>query len=336
MKIAVVGKKNYLYWDSHVVSALKEMGHEVYHFQINERPLSINMSRTVMKVFSGKKKARSLSDQWHANILLNKLNEFSPELIIYVSSFFIPLEYYDILQDVTSKPILFGWDGDGGAANPMNHMYSKYFDVMYETEKLYCDKNELGFKKMVHLPFCINPAIHKNFNRSREDKIYFCGAWSEERDEIITSLSDFPVVLKGWGWKNLSKIGKKFEIYNGTVDIYDQVKDYNKYSIVLNKHQAINHVNALNMRTFEAAGCGALVLHDDRQELESVYANNEEMIVYSRDNLHLQAEKIFSNNSYMSSIAKAGEKRTLNEHTYLHRLHQMLKEYDMIKASSRS
>lgn len=39
MKIALIGKKNHLYWDYHVKMALEELGHEVFHFQINYRKL---------------------------------------------------------------------------------------------------------------------------------------------------------------------------------------------------------------------------------------------------------------------------------------------------------
>jgi len=41
MKIAVVGKNNFLHWDDYVSEAFEQLGHDVYHFQINKRTFLI-------------------------------------------------------------------------------------------------------------------------------------------------------------------------------------------------------------------------------------------------------------------------------------------------------
>ena len=130
MKIAVIGKKNHLYWDIHVKEAFKELGFEVFHFRINERPLYINILRVLGKTI----KKKELSDELLANYLKKQLKTFKPDLIFFVSAFFIPIQYYQILKEL-NIPII-AWDGDGGPSYEKNKIYVPYIDVLFESELL--------------------------------------------------------------------------------------------------------------------------------------------------------------------------------------------------------
>jgi len=321
-KIAIIGKASYLYWDNHVVDAFTSLGLNVMHFQVNTRPMHIQVTRGLAKAFLGGKLGKNMTNRWHAGVLLEKLEAFRPDVIFYVSTMFIPMEYFEILGRLTFKPRVIGWDADGGPGYERNVKYVPYLDTLFESEQQYCDTNSLGFRKMVHLPFCANPEVHRNFFQQRENKIYFCGSWTAERDPIITALSDFPLVLKGWRWENLSKKGKKFEIVNGTVDIHQQVKDYNRYAMVINKHQSVNnHFAALNMRTFEAPACGALLLNDWRGGLSDYFTEGEEIAVYrSVEQLGELCESLLSDSKNTARMAGNGYERTIREHTYRQRM----------------
>ena len=39
----------------------------------------------------------------------------------------------------------------------------------------------------------------------RENKVYFCGALTKERNEFFSNLINYDMVLKGWNWNKLSK-----------------------------------------------------------------------------------------------------------------------------------
>jgi len=323
MKIAVLGKKNYLYWDSHVMDAFNKLGHDVKSFQINFRPFVIQTVRGLMKPF-GKKKAQQLTDFLHAKHIVQELNHFKPDLIFITSAFFVSLEYYIELNKIVSKPIICAWDGDGGADCLAQSCYVDFIDILFESEYSYTMQNKLGFKNIVHLPFAANPTVHKVLNLERKNTIYFCGAWSLERDEVITSI-DYPINLRGWNWKKLSHKSKFCNIKSGTVDIIEQVKDYNSNIAVLNKHQAINHIDALNMRTFEAPACGALLINDYRKELPYMYDLNKEVCVYhNKEDLNEIITHLKSSPKDFEKIRVSGYRRILNEHTYVHRMKKVI------------
>lgn len=326
-RIAIIGKKNYLYWDSHVADAFKELGHEVIHFQINNRSWDTQLLRGITKGLLGKKIGNSLTDKLHANDIKKRLITFKPDLIFFNSAFFIPEIFYEVAKELPNKPIIAAWDGDGGAYNILNKKYSQLIDILFETERIYCEQNLLEVQKIFHLPFCINPRIHKNKYQQRSDSIYFCGAWSPVRDASICAIKDFPIDLKGWNWKNLSCTSSSIKIQNGTVDMQYQVKDYNSALMVLNKHQEVNHIQALNMRTFEVPGCGALLINDYRDELPMFYDIGNEILAYKDDNeLKNIVSWVFDNKNQAQKIAEEGYQRTIREHTYQHRMEVVLRE----------
>ena len=323
MKIAVLGKKNYLYWDSHVVEAFKCLGHSVKSFQINSRPFLIQAFRGILKPVN-KKKAQQFSDLLHAKQIVQELNYFQPDLVFITSAFFVSLEYYTHLKEITSHPLIYAWDGDGGADCMINSRYTEFIDILFESEYNYTIQNKLSFKNIVHMPFAANINVHAQLNLKRKDAMYFCGAWSQERDEIITSIN-YPMTLKGWNWRRLSKKQKFYSISEGTVDIIQQVKDYNSHIAVLNKHQAINHIDALNMRTFEVPACGALLVNDFRKELPYMYELDKEVCVYrNTEELNEIINRLKTSPQDFEKIITAGYKRTLNEHSYLHRMKKVL------------
>lgn len=327
LKFAVVGKLNHLYWDSHVVSALKELGHAVFHFQINKRPLHVQFARGVAKGVMGDQIGNTLTNRWHAKLLAQQLEKFRPDVVFYVSGMFIPIEYYEIINSLSFKPTVIAWDGDSGVSYECNKKYVSYIDIVFQCDKFYCKNNLLGFKKVEYLPFGANEVIFRDLHREREHKIYFCGAWTPERDELISKLTDFPLVLKGWNWNNLSKKGKHFEVLNKQINIDCLVKDYNKYSIVLNKHQTAKCISAfgINMRTFEVPACGALLLNDWRDDFSELYVNGEEIAVYKNtEELQVLCDMYLSDINKAREVASSGHNRTLREHTYKHRMNTLL------------
>ncbi|WP_067177509.1 glycosyltransferase [Sulfurospirillum sp. UCH001] len=323
MKIAVLGKKNYLYWDNHVSDAFQYLGHTVKSFQINSRPFAIQTLRGLIKPFN-KKKAQQLSDVMHAKRIVKELNSFKPDLIFITSAFFVSCEYYMHLKEVISRPLIYAWDGDGGVDCAVNSHYVDFIDIMFESEYYYTIQNKLSFKNIIHLPFAANPNVHTQLNLKRKNAIYFCGAWSLERDAVITSIN-YPLTLKGWNWKRLSKKQNFYSIEEGTVNMTRQVKDYNSHIAVLNKHQAVNHIDALNMRTFEVPACGALLINDFRKELPYMYDIDKEICVYRNiEELSEIIGRLETSPKDFEQIIISGFKRTLNEHTYLHRMQKVL------------
>lgn len=113
----------------------------------------------------------------------------------------------------------------------------------------------------------------------------------------------------------------------------ESVKFYNGAQIVINLHRGFDHsgigneVQALsvNPRTFEVNACGAFQLTDRRQDLEHFYQPGSEIETYSSAKELI--EKIFyylAHESERQEIAFNGLRKTVERHTFVHRLFEML------------
>jgi len=326
-RIAVVGKRNFLFWDSHVVDAFRDLGHETLHLQINNRPLRVALARGALKAFAGREAASGFSDPMLADHFRRKLTAFSPDIIFVTSGFFVSPVFYRAFREVPGRPVIAAWDGDDGAGNDKYAHYASLIDVLFSTDSVHVRSNPLKFQSIFHLPFCANPLVHKNLNWQRTENLYLCGTWTPERDSIIADLKSTPLVLRGWGWDRLSRVSPDFDIKNGTLSLADQVLDYNRYRYVLNVHQLANNRNgALNMRTFEAPACGAVLISDHRSELAKVYEEGREVLTFRcGEELNDVLNRLNHGPPELArSIGRNGYQRTMSDHTYQVRMSQAL------------
>ncbi len=102
-------------------------------------------------------------------------------------------------------------------------------------------------------------------------------------------------------------------------------------SIALNRHIGVAEDFANNMRLYEATGVGTLLLTDAKRNLRELFEPDAEVVTYS--SAEEAAEKIryfLEHENERTAIARAGQARTLAEHTYAHRmreLEQILERY---------
>jgi hypothetical protein len=325
MKIYVISKKNFLHWDDHIVDALNVLGHDVKQFQVNKRSTGIQFTRGLLKGILGKEKGNKISNQMIIKSLKNEIESFNPDLIFIPYFSFVPIEFYSMIRELKVKPKVFAWDGDGGCCIGHYEETNSIIDILFETDKDYVKENKLNFKEMIHLPFCANTNKYKDLGLERENKTYFCGDLGIGRDEIFSNLTKFNLVIKGKNWHKLSKKGENFEITYNNIGIDEQIKDYNKYKAVINKHQAVNHISALNMRTFEVPATKTLLLNDYRDGIEDLFDMEKEILVYRNiDELITILEKLKRNPKEFDSVISNGYKRVLAEHTYIHRMKEVL------------
>lgn len=97
---------------------------------------------------------------------------------------------------------------------------------------------------------------------------------------------------------------------------------YSQSKIVFNTSIA----GDVTMRIFEGAACGALVLTDAVQNgLTELYKPNEELVVFDDDeDLLTKTRYYLAHDKEREAIARAGQVRTLAQHTYRHRAQQIV------------
>jgi spore maturation protein CgeB len=95
--------------------------------------------------------------------------------------------------------------------------------------------------------------------------------------------------------------------------------------LTLNCHIDIAGDHADNMRLFEATGMGALLLTDWKKNLHTMFDTEMEVVTYkSREECGEKVAFYLSHDNERAAIAQAGRKRTFREHTYYHRMQELL------------
>ena len=90
--------------------------------------------------------------------------------------------------------------------------------------------------------------------------------------------------------------------------------------ITLNRHGDIAKDFAANMRLFEATGMGAALVTDWKPDLITLFRENEVASYQTLEDLVAVLLRLSNSPSEVQSLGAAGQKRTLNSHTYSQRV----------------
>jgi hypothetical protein len=94
--------------------------------------------------------------------------------------------------------------------------------------------------------------------------------------------------------------------------------------IALNRHGDVAEGYANNMRLFEATGVGTLLITDAKRNLADLFKADDEVVTYSSEGeLVEKIRHYLENEAERARIARAGQDRTLRDHTYEHRMREL-------------
>ncbi len=95
--------------------------------------------------------------------------------------------------------------------------------------------------------------------------------------------------------------------------------------ISLNLHIDAAGNNANNMRLYESTGVGAMLLTDHKDNLHTLFEPGQEVVAYrSQEECSELIGYYLSHEAERQAIAAAGQARTLKEHTYAHRMQELV------------
>ena len=207
------------------------------------------------------------------------------------------LSAYDLI--VSSLPNLVEYFRDQGKQ-------STYFRLGFETEIL---KNIAPVKeKSVDLAFVGGFSTH-----------HLGGA------KLFDYLAEqgFSMALYGYGQESLSQKAASF--FRGPLFGLGMYDLYASSKIVINRHIDVSGEYANNMRLYEGTGTGALMLTEAKKNLDTLFSPGTEVVAYnSIEECAELARYYLSHDKERSQIALNGQQRTLSEHTYYHRMSDLL------------
>jgi len=197
---------------------------------------------------------------------------------------------------------------------------AKYFDIVFLAQKSHVNLfKEKGIRYAFWLPLACHPELYPAKELSRDIDISYIGSLSpdegDKRRKLLTKIGEtFPN----------NCIGKKWPLEMG--DIYARSK------IVVNS--AINY--DLNMRVFEGMAGGALLITDPADSIQELFEEGKDLIIYRDEGDLIDKIRYYlEHERERKEIAKRGQKKVLQEHTYYHRCKQIVEKLEkLFKISS--
>lgn len=222
------------------------------------------------------------------------------------------------------------------------HHYDYIFTSEINCVPLFREQGRQAF----YLPLGVSSSLFypRPSEAAFQTEICFIGSSGPNRlaliDQIAPYLANKNVMISGWYWDRLqnyhllqNKIRQDKLHFPSWIDVDEASSYYSGAKICINMHrepfETLNSRNipawSVNPRTFEINASGSFQLSDNRQELSRLYEIGSEIEVYeSPYELRSKLEYYLTHEEERKQIALRGYQRTLNEHTYAHRLHNML------------
>ena len=150
-------------------------------------------------------------------------------------------------------------------------------------------------------------------------------ATQEYRLEMVRALAPFkPVVAGDPGWSELLdpsvfRLLPRIDYYHGLPWFYSAS------TINLNA-TSLQMKTGLNQRVFDAPACGAFLLTDYRRQIERLFDPGREVVCYrGAGELADMVRYYLDHERERAALAQAARRRVLAEHTYQHRLTELIR-----------
>jgi spore maturation protein CgeB len=259
------------------------------------------------------------------NILLAQIEDFRPDLILNQDVFHVDTGLMRRIKGV-GNPTLLGQVGIEPSRGEDWTVYDLMISQLPTTVRFF---RALGVRAEVsHLAF--EPAILGALPEVPTDiDISFVGTVSvdhRQRIALLEAVAD-RYDLKLWGNRPqalpaASPLHRCFQSEVWGADMYRVLR---RSRITLNSHIDMAGNEAGNMRLFEATGAGAFLLTDFKDNLDTLFAPDREVAVWrSIDDCLKVIGRMIGDDDGRAAIARAGQARTMAQHTYRHRTAEIL------------
>ncbi len=186
-----------------------------------------------------------------------------------------------------------------------------------------------GVKHVHYLALGCDPSVHKPLSARGPFRanVVFAGAATPRRERFLVELVEFGLALWGPGWR---KTTLRDYCRGELPSTEDFVRAYAGATVAVNVHRTgaedkVADGTGVNRRTFEIAAIGVPQVVDLRADLAQHFEDGSEVLVYSTaDELKGQVKRALQEDKYRERLATGARQHALREHTYMHRIHQML------------
>ncbi|MFH0855104.1 MAG: glycosyltransferase [Candidatus Omnitrophota bacterium] len=277
-----------------------------------------------LKQFAPDRLKASAADPWMLKVLFGQVKKYRPDVLLIhtvkeVNEGFLKLlrPYVKLIIGQHASPLVPGMDF--GPYDLMLSSLPNYVEL-FRREGKRSQYFRLGFNDKVlgslrHLPGA--------------PFVVHIGGYGEahnERNNFLEKVAKGTRVdFWGFGTENLDKKSAILGSYHGQAWGLERLNIFYSAKIVLTKHAYFAGNFANNMTLYEATGSGALLIADNKDNINDLFEVGKEIAVYNNPQECLELIKYYlSHEEERAAIALAGQKRTLKEHTYGRRMKELL------------
>lgn len=207
--------------------------------------------------------------------------------------------------------------------------------------------------RLTYLPCAFDPDEHRPIELGDAERaalgsdVSFVGAGYRNRRQAFRRFLDLDFRIWGSDWGGAMELERVLQRDSARISTEESVRIFNATRVNLNLHSSTYHDGVdpqgdfVNPRTFELAGCGAFQIVDRRELLPRLFAPGSEIAVAdSVAEMRDLTRHFLEHGDERLALAARAHARALAEHTYQHRMTEMLaaivaQDQDRLLARSR-
>jgi spore maturation protein CgeB len=287
-------------------STIRRLAHKVSHFALRE------------------------PERLFESSLIGAVRRFEPTLILVTLGNSLSPKTVRQLRAISKAPIVC-WCQDQLTTIGRQYLLGAEYDAVFVKDRYMQDLFTRMIKSTAfhYLPEACNPRLHRSVELSpRDQQSYACdvmiaGTLYYYRQEILRALADFN--LKAFGSRPDWLIYRLSGAYPGREVVGDDKARAARAARICLNTLHYGEVDGLNARAFEIAGCGGFQLITQTPVLQEHFRVGEELVDFQDiDDLVDKVRHYLKNPEEAARIARNGQQRAHQEHTYEHRLRSIL------------
>ncbi|WOH68199.1 glycosyltransferase [Bradyrhizobium sp. BWA-3-5] len=268
-------------------------------------------------------------------ILLAQIEDFKPDVVLNQDTFHVDPRLMRRIKAI-GKPLLIGQIGVAPSRGVDWSVYDLMMSQMLANVEFF---RRLGVRAEVnHLAF--EPTLLETLPPApaMDIDVSFVGTVSPDHKQRIALLEAvaerYDLKLFGNPPQTLPASSPLHRCFQGEVWGVDMYQTLQRSKITLNSHIDMAGREAGNMRLFEATGVGAFLLTDFKDNLHTLFAPDREVAVWrSVDDCLAAIGRALGDADGRAAIAAAGQARTMAQHTYRHRVAEILGFIETLRAA---
>ena len=214
------------------------------------------------------------------------------------------------------------WFPDDPHEQDLSLRLAPAYDSFFTHDSSSLDRHRSAGARVYYLAFGCDPDYLRPEDGGARwrSALGFVGSRDPQRERVLREVADLGAAMWGPGWPN------------GPVYGADFVHALAGATVGLNIHQQFGeggdparYGTGANMRVFELAALGTPQLSDAKADIARHFVPGREIVLYrSVAELRERARDLLADAALRRSLAAAARARALREHTWTHRLHELL------------